>query len=597
MLYPVINKYRSIIDLNGIWDFKIEGVDDQIDVTRPLDTDLVMAVPGSYNDQGVTSDIRNHVGNVWYERTFTIPNVLRNERVVLRFGSATHKATVYIDGKEVTSHQGGFLPFEVDFDSEFGSGQHRLTVCVNNILDETTLPVGEYSETINNDGKIINKNSPNFDFFNYAGLHRPVKIYTTPKVFIEDIEIVPEVLENSAKVQYKVTTNEAVPTIVVKLRDEKDNIVAETSGAEGIIEVDNPHLWQPLNAYLYHLEVTLLDNDQVIDTYAERFGIRSVEVREGQFLINGEPFYFKGFGKHEDAYYSGRGMNEVTNVLDFNLMKWIGANSFRTSHYPYSEEMMRLADEQGIVIIDETTAVGVHLNFSAILSGTTTRDTFKEIDTKEAHEAVIKDLIERDKNYACVVMWSVANEPASTEKGAKAYFEPLVNLARACDPQQRPVTIVTILTSQPDTCEVQDLVDVLCLNRYYGWYTQSGDLEAAKEALRTELDGWSEKQPGKPIMFTEYGADTIAGMHAINDELFTEEYQIRYYEANHEVIDNYPQFIGEQTWNFADFETSSGIIRVQGNKKGIFTRERRPKAVAHYFKKRWDNIPDFGYKQ
>lgn len=597
MLYPVINKYRSIIDLNGIWDFKIEGVDDQIDVTRPLDTDLVIAVPGSYNDQGVTSDIRNHVGNVWYERTFTIPNVLRNERVVLRFGSATHKATVYIDGKEVTSHQGGFLPFEVDFDSEFGSGQHRLTVCVNNILDETTLPVGEYSETINNDGKIIKKNSPNFDFFNYAGLHRPVKIYTTPKVFIEDIEIVPEVLENSAKVQYKVTTNEAVPTIVVKLRDEKDNIVAETSGAEGIIEVDNPHLWQPLNAYLYHLEVTLLDNDQVIDTYAERFGIRSVEVREGQFLINGEPFYFKGFGKHEDAYYSGRGMNEVTNVLDFNLMKWIGANSFRTSHYPYSEEMMRLADEQGIVIIDETTAVGVHLNFSAILSGTTTRDTFKEIDTKEAHEAVIKDLIERDKNYACVVMWSVANEPASTEKGAKAYFEPLVNLARACDPQQRPVTIVTILTSQPDTCEVQDLVDVLCLNRYYGWYTQPGDLEAAKEALRTELDGWSEKQPGKPIMFTEYGADTIAGMHAINDELFTEEYQIRYYEANHEVIDNYPQFIGEQTWNFADFETSSGIIRVQGNKKGIFTRERRPKAVAHYFKKRWDNIPDFGYKQ
>lgn len=597
MLYPVINKYRSIIDLNGIWDFKIEGVDDQIDVTRPLDTDLVIAVPGSYNDQGVTSDIRNHVGNVWYERTFTIPNVLRNERVVLRFGSATHKATVYIDGKEVTSHQGGFLPFEVDFDSEFGSGQHRLTVCVNNILDETTLPVGEYSETINNDGKIIKKNSPNFDFFNYAGLHRPVKIYTTPKVFIEDIEIVPEVLENSAKVQYKVTTNEAVPTIVVKLRDEKDNIVAETSGAEGIIEVDNPHLWQPLNAYLYHLEVTLLDNDQVIDTYAERFGIRSVEVREGQFLINGEPFYFKGFGKHEDAYYSGRGMNEVTNVLDFNLMKWIGANSFRTSHYPYSEEMMRLADEQGIVIIDETTAVGVHLNFSAILSGTTTRDTFKEIGTKEAHEAVIKDLIERDKNYACVVMWSVANEPASTEKGAKAYFEPLVNLARACDPQQRPVTIVTILTSQPDTCEVQDLVDVLCLNRYYGWYTQSGDLEAAKEALRTELDGWSEKQPGKPIMFTEYGADTIAGMHAINDELFTEEYQIRYYEANHEVIDNYHQFIGEQTWNFADFETSSGIIRVQGNKKGIFTRERRPKAVAHYFKKRWDNIPDFGYKQ
>ncbi len=209
---------------------------------------------------------------------------------------------------------------------------------------------------------------------------------------------------------------------------------------------------------------------------------------------------------------------------------------------------------------------------------------------------MIEGLIERDKNHACVVMWSIANEPASNEKGAKEYFEPFINLAREKDPQNRPVTIVTILMAQPDVCEVQDLVDVLCLNRYYGWYTQSGDLESAKEALDKELSEWSKRQPNKPIMFTEYGADTVAGMHAIDDQMFTEEYQLRYYKANHEVMDQYPQFIGEQTWNFADFETSNGIIRVQGNKKGIFTRDRKPKAIAHYFKERWHNIPDFGYK-
>ncbi|WP_436854463.1 beta-glucuronidase [Staphylococcus caeli] len=596
MLYPVVNEYRSIIDLNGIWQFKLENNNETVDVSQPLQTDKVMAVPGSYNDQGVTADIRNHVGNVWYERMFTVPNVLQNERIVLRFGSATHKATIYIDGQQVTSHQGGFLPFEVELSEVHRSGTHRLTVCVNNILDETTLPVGDYSESTDKDGNVIKKNSPNFDFFNYAGLHRPVKIYTTPRTFIEDIEIVPELESNVAQVKYKVTTSASVEAVQVRLVDEDGNFIAEATGESGTIHVEQPHLWEPLNAYLYHLEVSILENDTVIDTYAERFGIRSVEVKNGQFLINAKPFYFKGFGKHEDSYYNGRGMNEVTNVLDFNLMKWIGANSFRTSHYPYSEEMMRLADEQGIVIIDETTAVGVHLNFSAILSGNRTRDTFKEIGTQAAHEDVIKGLIARDKNHACVVMWSIANEPASDEVGAKEYFEPLINLARTCDPQNRPVTIVTILTSQPDTCQVQDLVDVLCLNRYYGWYTQSGDLEAAKIALAQELDGWTEKQPGKPIMFTEYGADTVAGMHSLNDELFTEEYQIRYYEANHEVIDRYPQFIGEQTWNFADFETSTGIIRVQGNKKGIFTRERRPKAVAHYFKQRWESIPDFGYK-
>src|SRR5699024_3247191 len=112
----------------------------------------------------------------------------------------------------------------------------------------------------------------------------------------------------------------------------------------------------------------------VVDTYREPFGIRSVKVANGQFLINDKPFYFKGFGKHEDTYYSGRGLNEPANVLDFNLIKWIGGNSFRTSHYPYSEEMMRLADEQGIVVIDETTAVGVHLNFDMVLNGGTNRD-------------------------------------------------------------------------------------------------------------------------------------------------------------------------------------------------------------------------------
>ena len=147
MLYPVVNEFRSIIDLNGIWRFKLEGNEDQIDVSQPLNTEQVMAVPGSFNDQGVTANIRNHVGNVWYERTFTIPNVLNNERIVLRFGSATHKATVYIDGNEVTSNQGGFLPFEVTLEKAYTVGTHRLTVCVNNILDETTLTVGDYRET------------------------------------------------------------------------------------------------------------------------------------------------------------------------------------------------------------------------------------------------------------------------------------------------------------------------------------------------------------------------------------------------------------------------------------------------------------------
>lgn len=115
------------------------------------------------------------------------------------------------------------------------------------------------------------------------------------------------------------------------------------------------------------MKISLIDDNKVIDTYTEEFGIRSVQVTNGKFLINNKPFYFKGFGKHEDSYVNGRGLNEAVNIKDFNLMKWIGANSFRTSHYPYSEEIMRLADREGIVVIDEVPAVGLHLNFMATL--------------------------------------------------------------------------------------------------------------------------------------------------------------------------------------------------------------------------------------
>ncbi|WP_206166721.1 beta-glucuronidase [Mammaliicoccus sciuri] len=597
MLYPIMTETRNVIDLSGIWSFKLIEYKGEYDVTTEIDTDLQMAVPGSYNDQGVVSSIRNHVGKVVYETTFTIPNVLQHERQVLRFGSATHEAEVFVNGQKVVSHRGGFLPFEVEINDVVQKGKNRLTVIVNNILDDSTLPVGNFKEVKDSKGNIKAVNEPNFDFFNYAGLHRPVKIYTTPKEhYIEDIVIVPHVDGQNAQVEYTVKAS-GNQSIQVDIVDQEGHIVASENGAESTVEIENVHLWQPGDGYQYTLAVSIKADDEVIDYYEEPFGVRSIEVKNGQFLINGEPFYFKGFGKHEDTYYHGRGLNEVSNIQDLNLMKWIGANSFRTSHYPYSEEMMRLADEQGVVVIDETTAVGVHLNFSAALDGSQNTDTWKKIRTKEDHEQVIKELIARDKNLACVVMWSIANEPDSASLGAKEYFEPLVNLAKELDPQNRPCTIVTLLNSLPDVCQVQDLVDVLCLNRYYGWYVQSGDLEAAKEALRQELDGWLEKQPDKPIMFTEYGADTVVGLHAIDDIMFTEEYQVKYYEANHEIIDQCPNFVGEQVWNFADFETSNGVIRVQGNRKGIFTRERRPKAVAHYFRKRWNNIPDFGYKK
>jgi beta-glucuronidase len=599
MLYPIATDSRVVMDLSGVWKFMIDRELEPIEVSQALPTDEVMAVPASFNDQTVTKEIREHSGYIWYEREFSVAKQLRNERLVLRFGSATHEAWVYLNGKEVTHHKGGFTPFEAEINDFLVDGANRLTVRLSNLLDYTTLPVGNYSEKKDENGRIIRKVDENFDFFNYAGLHRPVKIYSTPSDYIENIVITPNVdlAAKKADVQISVKTAGNFDEVRVTILDEEGKQVAQSSGADVNVSLENVQLWQPLNAYLYKAKVEGLKGGESVDVYEESFGVRTVEVKSGKFLINGEPFYFKGFGKHEDTYVNGRGLNEAYNVLDINLMKQIGANSFRTSHYPYSEEMMRLCDREGIVVIDETPAVGLFHGFGFDLNGKNAGSTWSVLQTTEAHEQVIRELIDRDKNHACVVMWSIANEAATHVEGAHEYFEPLFNLARELDPQKRPCTFVNILMATPNADKCTDLVDVIALNRYYGWYSQTGDLKKAEEETRKELLEWQEMYPDKPIMYTEYGADTVAGFHSPYGEPFSEEYQEDYYRMNSKVFDEIPNFVGEQLWNFADFQTKFGIMRVQGNKKGIFTRSREPKMVVRYLSDRWNNIPNLGYKK
>ena len=578
MLYPLQTKTRDLIDLSGIWKFNFENEKEEM-----------IAVPGSFNDQVVGHDKKNYVGNLIYQKDFLVKEEMLLNDIFLRFGSVTHIAKVYINNELVGTHKGGFTPFEFNINKYVKEGENRLKVIVSNKLDYTSLPVGNYS---NENGQ--EKVDENFDFFNYAGIHRPVKLWIKPKQHIDDIVITYEVNKNNAKVSFDVKTNVENPKLKISILDERNTVVS----IDGVIE--NVRLWEPLNAYLYKAKVELLSNDdKVIDEYTEEFGIRTVEVRDNKFLINGKSFYFKGFGRHEDSYIHGRGLDEVLNVSDINRMKWLGANSFRTSHYPYSEEMMRLADREGFVVIDETTAVGLMANFGFDLIGTTEKkNTWEKINTKEAHEQVIRELIDRDKNYACVVMWSIANEPSTAEKGAYEYFEPLFKLARKLDKQKRPCTFANIMLAPVNKCLASSLCDVLCLNRYYGWYVNLGDLKVAREKMLEELNLWHEKYPNKPIMFTEYGVDTIAGIHDIDEMTpFSEEFQIEYYKMNEEVFDSLPYFIGEQTWNYADFQTKYGLFRVQGNKKGIFTRERNPKSIAKHLKNRWTKIPNYGYKE
>ena len=169
------------------------------------------------------------------------------------------------------------------------------------------------------------------------------------------------------------------------------------------------------------------------------------------------------------------------------------------------------------------------------------------------------------------------------------YFKEIFDYARTLDPQHRPLTYTNLLMAAGGKDKCHQFADVICLNRYYGWYVQDGyQLIGAKKAFINEMNQWMNTEPNKPFLFTEYGADTDAGVHKLPSMQWSEEYQCEYLTMQHEAFDMFEAVVGEQVWNLCDFQTGEGIMRVDGNKKDVFTRDRQPKAAAYVLKERWE---------
>jgi beta-glucuronidase len=308
----------------------------------------------------------------------------------------------------------------------------------------------------------------------------------------------------------------------------------------------------------------------------------------GQILLNGKPVQMNGFGRREDFIASGKGLNLPLMVKDYQLMRWTGANSFRTSHYPYSEEEMQMADREGFLVIEETPAVSLQFDSEENM-GERMRMCLQQIE----------EMVTQDKNHPSVVMWCVANEPmprnmnlagagstnsdAPGEAAGKAFLEKLLSRARELD-STRLVKLVTLMGGPVSWMEQ---CDVICMNRYWGWYVLGGQLDKALVMLENELDKVWEMWH-KPIMMTEFGADTMAGVHGQPNVMWTEEYQADYMRGHLSVAARKPYVAGMQLWNFADFAAVQSIMRVGGlNMKGVFTRTRQPKKAAHVLRDFW----------
>jgi beta-glucuronidase len=427
-----------------------------------------------------------------------------------------------------------------------------------------------------------------FDFFPFAGIHRPVVLYSLPPIHIEDLTVVTDIDDGNGIVSVTARLNEPVSAqgsavLVGGPEPLHARLVFEQGVATATLHVPAARLWSDTDPFLYELTVTT-----ETDRYSLPVGIRTVAVDGGKILLNGHPVALNGFGRHEDFIASGKGLNLPLLVKDYQLMRWTGANSYRTSHYPYSEEEMQLADRQGFLIIDETPAVSLQFENDEN-AAVRLRTCLQQLD----------ELIARDKNHPSVLMWCVANEPmpSSLNLGSPAgsangdpsvargqqFLDTLLRRARELDPS-RLVTLVTVMGGPRDWMRE---CDVICMNRYWGWYVQGGELDQALASLEHELDQvWDQWR--KPIIMTEFGADTLPGLHGQVPVMWTEEYQADYIRGHLEVAGRKDYVAGMQVWNFADFAAVQSIMRVGGlNRKGVFTRTRTPKLAAHVLREFW----------
>ena len=587
MIRPQNTPTRTAIDLSGLWRIRFDpddhGEDQGWPRGLPDDHDTyAIAVPGSWNEQLAEAGYFGYVGAAWLETSFRVPAALAGQALSLRFGSADYFAQVWIDGQLAGASGAAMLPFEIAGDGLLSAGAEvRLVVRVSNVLPADGPTQGITPQTYHDEKRARDEYHPavRFDFFPYGGLNRPVHLVARPPVAITRYRAI----ATRDRLRLSVEADGGA-VLVARIAGHGIELAFDAPVADGRVELDASVRvlpWSPDDPRLYRLTLDLMSaDDRLIDSVSQRIGFRDVAVDGTRLLLNGEPLLLKGFGKHEDSPIHGRGLNLPQLVKDFALLKWCGANSVRTSHYPYAEEFLDLADEHGVLVIGEV--FSINLDFRLVND-----------EVLANHKQAARELIERDASRTCVIAWSLANEPgylaeAEYPEHSGDYWAKLFAEARAADPT-RPLTHANVgYAGNDDPGFAHD--DFVMINRYHGWYGQPAQLDRAKAALEADFAAIAGHH--KPILVSEFGADALAGQHATHDQLFTEEYQARFIATYWAAITAHPAVIGGHVWAFADFRTAQHSRRVVMNLKGVFTRDRAPKRAAFVLRDLWSGPCD-----
>jgi len=577
-LYPQQNDVRNVKKLAGIWKFKTDPQNqgENEGWFNGLTESRSVAVPGSWNEQ--FADLRDYRDWAWYETESFVPSSWKGERIFIRFNDASFGAKVWVNGKAVGRHEGAHVPFAFDITSMINWDQpNRISVQLENIFEDGRMVSGGFSSTA----------ITNYDYFPYAGLNRAVYLYSVPEeAYIKDITVVTDFEGTTGKLNITVEQVGDLKKgkLIVKGQDTEieSKIQFKKGVAEVEIEIPDVKLWSPESPELYELSV-ILEDKNTVDRYTTKVGVRTISVDNDHILLNKKPIILKGLNKQVDFPVWGGGTVLPVVVKDIELIKWSGANSVRTSGFPHDKEFYDAADHKGILIIADSPAVGI---FS-------TNDTAKIQKTSKLRNQYLLEMILRDKNHPSVIMWNIANEPdevsrrpVGDESKSIAYelFAQYFQKTRELDPTR----LVTYQGNSTGPSEWYDLVDVICLERYNGFYTENGEIELGVKVVSEELEALHAKF-NKPCMLVGVGATSVLGFTALEPELFTNEYQINLLDQYFKMASEKSFVSGIQVSNFADIKTVQSIVRLSGyNQMGVFTRDRRPKPVAYFLRDAWN---------
>ena len=569
-------KWNYIIDMyeTGYYDYRYKPHDenpnpwagfflDQVPQNRwdlieySFDQSPTLWVPGDWNSQD--DKLLYYEGTIWYRKKFDYKKAGENNRVFVHFGAVNYEADVYLNGKKLGKHIGGFTPFGYEITQLLKPQGNTLVVKVDNKRHREGVP------------------TLNTDWWNYGGITRDVNLIELPQTFISDYKV--QLTKGSSTqisgyIQLNGYTKQQKVNLSIPQLKVNTEVTTDTSGfAVFSVDVKKIDLWSTENPKLYAVQLTS-QTDKVYDN----IGFRTIQVNGTDILLNGKSMFLRGISIHEENPLRGaRANTEADARMLLTWAKELNCNYVRLAHYPHSEYMVHLADQMGILVWEENPVYWTIL--------------WNNPETFNNAKQQLTDLIQRDKNRACVIFWSMANETPVSDARTN-FLKLLAEHARSLD-NTRLISAALEVHTDPVKPKVKivedpfaDYVDIVNFNEYVGWY----------DGLPEKCDTmeWQIKY-NKPVMISEFGGDALQGMHGDALTRWSEEYQEDLYKRTLNMLIKIPQFRGVTPWILCDFRSPRRVLpNIQDgwNRKGLIAQNGTKKKAFFILKSFYEQMEE-----